>query len=87
MFTILTVLKNGWVIKTSTKSFAVYAATPTEKEEWMAHIQRCVSDLLKKSGKKPAEQHAAVWVPDSEAPACQVCRSPFTFVNRRVKTD
>jgi len=76
-------LKNGWVIKTATKSFAVYAATPTEKGEWMAHIQRCVSDLLKKSGKKPTEQHAAVWVPDAEAPACQVCRNPFTFVNRR----
>lgn len=31
MYIFIVVLKNGWVIKTSTKSFAVYAATPTEK--------------------------------------------------------
>jgi len=78
------VLKNGWVVKTAGKSFAVYAATPTEKAEWMAHIQRCVSDLLKKSGKKAVETHAAVWVPDSDAPTCQICRTAFTLLNRRV---
>ncbi|CAG7829020.1 unnamed protein product [Allacma fusca] len=76
-------LKNGWVIRTAGKSFAVYAATPTEKAEWMAHIQRCVTDLLKKSGKKAVENHAAVWVPDAEATACQICKTQFTFVNRR----
>jgi len=76
-------LKNGWVLKTARKSFAVYAATPTEKQEWMAHIQRCVSDLLKKSGKKAVETHAALWVPDAEATACQGCQGAFTFVNRR----
>jgi len=77
------VLKNGWVIRTASKSFAVYAATPTEKQEWMAHIQRCVSDLLKKSGKKAVEQHAALWVPDAEANTCKGCQAAFTFVNRR----
>ncbi|OXA51853.1 pleckstrin homology domain-containing family F member 2 [Folsomia candida] len=76
-------LKNGWILRTATKSFAVYAATPTEKSEWMAHIQRCVSDLLKKSGKKAIETHAAVWVPDSDAPTCQICRTQFTLLNRR----
>lgn len=39
-------LKHGWIIKTPAKSFAVYAATETEKREWMLHIERCVSDLL-----------------------------------------
>lgn len=76
-------LKNGWVIRTASKSFAVYAATITEKQEWMAHIQRCVSELLKKSGKKAVEQHAALWVPDAEATTCKGCQSAFTFVNRR----
>jgi len=76
-------LKNGWNLRTASKSFAVYAATPTEKAEWMAHIQRCVSDLLKKSGKKAIETHAAVWVPDSDAPTCQICRTAFTLLNRR----
>ncbi|KOC68331.1 Pleckstrin homology domain-containing family F member 2, partial [Habropoda laboriosa] len=43
--------RNGWLIKTVTKSFAVYAATATEKQEWMAHITKCIEDLLRKSGK------------------------------------
>ncbi|CAG6014454.1 unnamed protein product [Menidia menidia] len=43
-------LRNGWLIKTPTKSFAVYAATATEKSEWMSHIGKCVGDLLQKSG-------------------------------------
>lgn len=41
--------RNGWVIRTATKSFAVYAATSTEKQEWMAHINKCIEDLLRKS--------------------------------------
>lgn len=42
-------MKNGWLVKTPAKSFAVYAATSTEKKEWMLHIQRCIQDLLLKS--------------------------------------
>lgn len=41
--------QNGWLIRTTTKSFAVYAATSTEKQEWMAHINKCIDDLLRKS--------------------------------------
>ena len=77
--------RNGWLICTRGKSFAVYAATATEKQEWMAHIDKCIRDLLQKSGKTAASEHAAVWVPDSEANTCMVCRkSQFTIVNRRV---
>uniref|UniRef100_A0A914WRI9 PH domain-containing protein n=1 Tax=Plectus sambesii TaxID=2011161 RepID=A0A914WRI9_9BILA len=77
-------MKNGWLVKTPAKSFAVYAATSTEKKEWMLHIQRCIQDLLAKSGKSPATQHAAVWIPDSEAQKCMVCRkTTFTLVQRR----
>lgn len=76
--------RNGWLIKTPTKSFAVYAATATEKSEWMAHINKCVSDLLRKSGKKAAENHAAVWVPDSDTSICMHCKkTQFTLINRR----
>ena len=39
-------LRDGWLIKTRTKSFAVYAATPSEKVEWMRHIERCITDLI-----------------------------------------
>ncbi|XP_025837453.1 pleckstrin homology domain-containing family F member 2 isoform X2 [Agrilus planipennis] len=76
--------KNGWFIRTASKSFAVYAATSTEKQEWMAHINKCIEDLLRKSGKKAVEEHAAVWVPDGEASVCMHCKkSQFTLINRR----
>ncbi|KAL6419635.1 hypothetical protein ACFW04_013720 [Cataglyphis niger] len=76
--------RNGWLIKTVTKSFAIYAATATEKQEWMAHITKCIEDLLRKSGKKPVEIHAAVWVPDNEAIICMHCnKTQFTVLNRR----
>ena len=45
----LSALKNGWQIISPKKSFAVFAATPTEKAEWMAHINKCIADLLAKS--------------------------------------
>ena len=35
--------------------------------------------------KTPAKEHAAVWVPDSEAQYCMHClKAKFTTVNRRV---
>lgn len=46
---LLSVHKNGWQIISPKKSFAVFAATPTEKAEWMAHINKCIADLLTKS--------------------------------------
>ncbi|CAH1987670.1 unnamed protein product [Acanthoscelides obtectus] len=76
--------KNGWLIKTASKSFAVYAATAVEKSEWMAHINKCIDDLLRKSGKKAVSEHAAVWVPDTEASICMHCKkTQFTLINRR----
>jgi len=77
-------LRNGWQIISAKKSFAVYAATATEKAEWMAHINKCVQDLVSKTGKKPPPEHAAVWVPDSEASMCMHCmKTKFTAINRR----
>jgi rubredoxin len=77
-------LRHGWQIISPKKSFAVFAATATEKSEWMAHIRKCVNDLLAKSGKKAAKDHAAVWVPDSEAPVCMVCtKTKFSAITRR----
>jgi len=76
--------KNGWLICSRGKSFAVYAATATEKQEWMAHIKKCIDDLIRKSGKKPADSHAAPWVPDNETKLCMHCKTvEFTFINRR----
>merc|ERR1739844_886892 len=76
--------KNGWLICTKGKSFAVYAATATEKQEWMAHIKKCIDDLIRKSGKKAADSYAAVWVPDAEATKCMHCkRAEFSLITRR----
>ena len=77
---------NGWLIYTRNKSFPVYAATSSEKKEWMAHIDRCIRDLLQKSGKTAIGEYAAPWVPDVEASHCMVCqKSQFTVLNRRVR--
>ena len=38
--------------------------------------------------KKPATEHAAVWVPDSEAQYCMHClKAKFTTMNRRVSVE
>ena len=37
------------------------------------------------ANKKPATEHAAVWVPDSDASTCMHClKTKFTPINRRV---
>ncbi|GMR47999.1 hypothetical protein PMAYCL1PPCAC_18194, partial [Pristionchus mayeri] len=79
-----TQLRNGWLIRTPSKSFAVYAATPTEKHEWMMHMDRSVQDLLVKNKKCRPPSLAAVWVPDSEAARCMSCgRTQFSLLQRR----
>ncbi|XP_076472071.1 pleckstrin homology domain-containing family F member 2-like [Babylonia areolata] len=78
-------LRNGWKIINPSKSFVVYAATATEKKEWMAHIKTCVNELLAKRG--VAQNHledSPVWVPDSDTKTCMHCKkSEFTLINRR----
>jgi len=79
-------LRHGFYIISGKKSFAVYAATATEKSEWMAHVQKCVADLIAKGGINPAEtsELAPAWVPDAETTHCMHCkRTVFSFVNRR----
>ncbi|ELU15412.1 hypothetical protein CAPTEDRAFT_203359 [Capitella teleta] len=78
-------LRNGWQIISPSKSFTVYAATATEKAEWMAHINKCVQDLLTKHGKQRSNaEPCPVWVPDAEAAVCQHCKkSEFNVINRR----
>lgn len=78
-------LYNGWQVISPSKSFTIYAATSTEKMEWMAHITRCIHDLITKHGRKslPVDP-SPVWVPDSEAPVCMHCKnSEFNVINRR----
>lgn len=78
-------LRHGFYIISGKKSFAVYAATATEKSEWMAHIQKCVADLLAKGGgASQTAELAPAWVPDTESTHCMHCKkTAFSFVNRR----
>ncbi|XP_065654109.1 pleckstrin homology domain-containing family F member 2 isoform X3 [Hydra vulgaris] len=76
--------RNGWQIVSPSKSFAVYAASPTEKAEWMAHIKKCIEQLLEKTGKKPSGDEAAVWVPDQIAQFCMLCKkTKFSAIIRK----
>lgn len=64
-------LRNGWKIINPYKSFAVYAATATEKKEWMAHIRTCVNELLAKRESSFYVLCASVYLHD--APLRLVC--------------
>ncbi|KAL4224675.1 Pleckstrin y domain-containing F member 2 [Mactra antiquata] len=80
-------LRNGWKLISPKKSFVVYAATGVEKQQWISHIKKCVSDLLNKRGipqDLSTENDSPVWVPDSSASKCMHCkRSQFSMLNRR----
>ncbi|CAC5409725.1 Pleckstrin homology domain-containing family F member 2,Uncharacterized protein ZK632.12,Pleckstrin homology domain-containing family F member 1,Pleckstrin homology domain-containing family F member 1 homolog [Mytilus coruscus] len=78
-------LRNGWKIISPSKSFVVYAATATEKSQWMSHIRKCVNDLLLKRGiTQNSENDSPVWVPDSDASTCMHCKkSQFSLINRK----
>ena len=44
-----------------------------------------IAVIIATGGKTPAKDHAAVWVPDNDAPRCQMCRkTEFTVIQRRV---
>ena len=40
-------LRNGWKVLAPSKSFCVYAPTDYEKEQWVAHLERCISSARK----------------------------------------
>lgn len=47
-----------------------------------------MQEFIISAGKKASDNHAAVWVPDSEASTCMHCmRVKFTAINRRVSKD
>ncbi|XP_038610710.1 pleckstrin homology domain-containing family F member 1 [Tachyglossus aculeatus] len=76
--------KNRWLIKTSKKSFAVSAASPTERREWIGHIEECVRRQLSATGGRPSAEHAAPWVPDKATDTCMRCaRTKFSALTRR----
>lgn len=78
----------GWHIITPNKSFAVHAASLTEKKEWMAHIQKCITSLGTGDRNQVGPKDLApVWISDDSAPFCMLCtKTKFTFLTRRVSS-
>jgi len=79
------VLKNGWIITSPSKSFAVYAQTQSEKVEWMNHMTRCIDKLVNRTLIASATSTTApTWIPDSEASTCMRCKATrFSTIQRR----
>ncbi|XP_007474863.1 pleckstrin homology domain-containing family F member 1 isoform X1 [Monodelphis domestica] len=76
--------KNRWMIKTSKKSFVVSAASLTEREEWIRHIEECVRRQLRATGRPPTTEHAAPWIPDKATDICMRCtQTKFSALTRR----
>ncbi|XP_072488214.1 pleckstrin homology domain-containing family F member 1 isoform X2 [Notamacropus eugenii] len=76
--------KNRWMIKTSKKSFVVSAASVTEREEWIRHIEECVRRQLRATGRPPTTEHAAPWIPDKATDICMRCtQTKFSALTRR----
>lgn len=76
--------KNRWMIKTAKKSFVVSAASTTERQEWISHIEECVRRQLLATGRQPSTEHAAPWIPDKATDICMRCtQTRFSTITRR----
>ncbi|CAF1931799.1 unnamed protein product [Rotaria magnacalcarata] len=73
----------AWLISSPKKSFVVRANSDRERQEWLAHLDRCIRYACGGTN----SQHSAVaahWVPDDKADTCMHCHSSkFSAYNRR----
>ncbi|CAF1064414.1 unnamed protein product [Rotaria sordida] len=73
----------AWLIKSPKKSFIVRANSDRERQEWLAHLERCIR-YASGGNNTPNNAVAAHWVPDDKADTCMHCRtSKFSTYNRR----
>ena len=76
--------QNGWQIISPRKSFNVYAANASEKNEWIQHLKTCIEGCQKRSEKKVTTELAPAWIPDDAATHCMICaKAKFTPMNRK----
>ena len=77
-------LKHGWLVISPSKTFAVYAESAIEKEEWITHMTQCIDALKKNLGPEENLPCAPRWIPDNEATECMRCRKiKFSTIQRR----
>ncbi|CAF1272199.1 unnamed protein product [Rotaria sordida] len=73
----------AWLIKSPKKSFIVRANSDRERQEWLAHLERCIR-YASGGNNTPNSAVAAHWVPDDKADTCMHCHtSKFSAYNRR----
>ena len=71
--------QNAFVIRSSQKSFIVYASTRVLKQRWLSAVNQVV-DTQKR---EKEDYEAPVWIPDDACERCLICHALFTFINRR----
>ncbi|KAJ3048910.1 hypothetical protein HK097_010078 [Rhizophlyctis rosea] len=92
-------LRNIFQIISSEKSFAMYADTPYEKQEWIRALNGAISELLANQStldeergenkhvtmkkRKMNDYRAPIWVPDEFALKCMICEHDFSLFNRK----
>jgi len=73
--------ENAFIVQSPQKSFVVWAASPSERQEWMNGIQGAQTALQSVDINTVAI--APIWTPDRHAPHCSVCKVAFSVLKRR----
>ena len=73
----------SWLISSPKKSFVVRANSDRERQEWLAHLDRCVYHC-RNTNQSQSNAVAAHWVPDDRSDTCMHCRATkFSAYNRK----
>lgn len=73
----------SWLISSPKKSFIVRANSDRERQEWLTHLERCIS-YVTGGHNSSANAVAAHWVPDDKSDSCMHCRATkFSTYNRK----
>jgi pleckstrin homology domain-containing family F len=76
--------QNAIIIRSKQKSFVAYATDATVKQQWLKVFEHVkAKHETKQNDTDEADYEAPVWVPDDATERCLICRSLFTFINRR----
>jgi len=76
--------ENAFIVQSPQKSFVVWAASPSERQEWMDGIQEAQTALRSVDLSTLTDANIApIWTPDRNAPKCIVCNAAFSVFLRR----
>ncbi|KAK1330606.1 hypothetical protein QTO34_010802 [Cnephaeus nilssonii] len=83
--------RNRWLIRTARKSFVVSAASATERQEWIRHIEECVRRQLRASGcgkaQSPCIRLHTLLLQKAQSPrSCPAPQDPALAGGRRQQT-